>query len=116
MTGNTQDYIDFVIEQLTPIGVISSKRFFGGLGLCIDSTQFSMLMGNALFFVVDDSSRDKYIDMGAECFWYMKKNKKIQVRKYHEVPAGLLENQETLLLWAKESLSIAKKLSIKKNK
>lgn len=113
MTGSSQDYIDYVMEQLEPLGSISSGRFFGGTGLRAGSVQFAMIMGNALFFVVDDSSRPRYEQRGMGCFWYRTKKKKVNVRKYYEVPGDLLDDPDVLLEWARESIRIAKKLTKK---
>ena len=110
MTGSTQEYVDYVLELLEPIQKISSGRFFGGIGLKSDSVQFAMVMGNSLFFVVDDSTRPKYEALGMGCFWYNTKKKKVNVKKYYEVPGDLLEDNETLLKWAKEAIKIAQKL------
>ena len=114
MTGSTEEYIEHVLELLEPINAISAGKFFGGQGISCNSVQFAMIMGNSLFFVVDDSTRNKYIEMGAECFWYTKKTGKVNVKKYHEVPGELFDEPDTLLKWARESIKIAKKLS--KNK
>jgi len=114
MTGSTKEYIEYVLELLEPINAISSGKFFGGQGVACDTVQFAMIMGNSLFFVVDDSSRDKYIERGTECFWYTKKTGKVNVKKYHEVPGELFDDPSTLLDWANESIKIAKKLNKKK--
>ena len=113
MTGSTQEYVDFVIELLEPIQNISSGRFFGGIGLKSGSVQFAMIMGNALFFVVDDSTRPKYEQKGMNCFWYKTKKKKVHVKKYYEVPAELLEDPDSLIAWAKESFQVARRLNKK---
>lgn len=110
MTGSTKEYIEFVLDLLEPINAITSGRFFGCQGISCDSVQFAMIMGNSLFFVVDDSSRDKYITMGTESFWYMKKTGKVKVNKYHQVPGELFDDQASLLEWAQESIMIARKL------
>jgi len=110
MTGNKQSYTDYVLECLQPVGAISSGRFFGGIGVSVDGVQFAMMMGNALFFVVDDSTRPQYEQMGTGCFWYNTKKKKINVKKYHEVPGEWLDEQETLLQRAEESIRIARRL------
>jgi len=114
MTGSTNEYIEFILELLEPIGAISSGKFFGGHGVSCNSVQFAMIMGNSLFFVVDDCTRDKYIEMGTECFWYSKKTGKVNVKKYHEVPGELFDDPSTLLEWARESIIIAMKLNKKK--
>lgn len=110
MTGSTKEYIEFVLEQLAPIGNISSGRFFGGTGLKVDAVQFAMLMDNSLFFVVDETSRPKYEEKGMGCFWYRTKKKKVDVKKYYEVPGELFDNPEELVEWARESIAIARKL------
>lgn len=110
MTGSTQEYADHILELLEPINALSSGRFFGGTGLKCDSVQFAMLMGNSLFFVVDNSTRPKYEEKGMGCFWYRTKKKTVNVKKYYEVPGELLEDQGELLAWARESIQVARKL------
>jgi len=113
MTGSTQEYVDYVLELLEPIKNISSGKFFGGVGLKCESVQFAMLMGNSLFLVVDNTTRPKYEEKGMDCFWYKTKKKKVNVKKYYEVPSELLEDQDELLEWAKESIKIARSLKKK---
>lgn len=110
MTGSTQEYVDYVLELLEPINNVSSGRFFGGVGLKCEAVQFAMLMGNSLFFVVDDTSRPKYEEKGMGCFWYNTKKKKVNVKKYYEVPGELFDDQDMLIEWARESIKIARKL------
>lgn len=110
MTGSTQEYVGYILELLEPLNALSSGRFFGGIGLKSDSVQFAMIMGNALFFVVDTSTRPKYEESGMGCFWYKTKKKKVDVKKYYEVPGDLLDDQETLVAWARESIQVARKL------
>ena len=113
MTGSTQEYVEYVLELLEPIENVTSGRFFGGIGLKCGSVQFAMLMGNSLFFVVDDVTRSKYEEKGMNCFWYKTKKKKVNVKKYYEVPGELFDNQETMVAWANESIKIARKLKKK---
>lgn len=108
MTASSQSFIDHIIDSLTSINKITNGRFFGGTGLKADGVQFAMLMGDSLFFVVDDTTRPKYEAAGMECFWYNTKKKRVDVRKYYEVPGELLDDPETLTVWAKESIKIAK--------
>lgn len=113
MTGTTQGYVNYVLELLDPIENITDGRFFGGIGLKCDAVQFAMIMGNSLFFVVDNTTRPKYEKRGMGCFWYKTKKKKVNVKKYHEVPGELLEDQDTLIEWAMESIEVARKLKKK---
>jgi len=110
VTGSSKEYTDYVLELLEPIRELSSGRFFGGTGLRCDDVQFAVIMANALFFVVDDTTRPKYEQKGMNCFWYNTKKKKVNVRKYFEVPSELFEDQDELVVWARESIKIARKL------
>jgi len=113
MSGSSKVFVDFILELLAPISAMRSGRFFGGIGISCDSVQFGMIMGNSLFFVVNDSTRTKYIEKGTECFWYSKKTGKVNVKKYHEVPGDLFDDPDTLLRWAEESIAVSRKLSKK---
>jgi len=113
MTGSTDEFVDYVTELLEPIHKLSVGRFFGGIGLKTDTVQFAMLMDNSLFFVVDDSTRPKYEAKGMTCFWYNTKKKRVNVKKYYEVPGDLFDDPVTLVEWAKESVKIAQKLKQK---
>ncbi len=110
MSKNTFEFVEKILNDLTPIKAITSGNFFGGQGISVNSIQFAMIMGDSLFFVVDDSSREKYITLGTSCFWYTKKTGRVNVRKYHQVPEEILQNNKQLICWAKESIAIATKL------
>ena len=107
MSAGSSDYVEFVKDQLTSLRGVSSGRFFGGIGRSSEGTQFAMIMGNALYFVVDDSTRTNYEKMGSGCFSYNTKKGRVDVRKYYAVPAELIEEQEELTALARESIRIA---------
>jgi DNA transformation protein len=75
MTTGNNSYVEFVMDQLASLRGIASGSFFGGVGLTSAGTQFAMIMGNSLYFVVDDTTRPRYEKMGSGCFSYdTKKN------------------------------------------
>lgn len=43
----SSDFADFVKDQLAPVSMLASGRFFGGIGLA-DGVQFAMVMDHAL--------------------------------------------------------------------
>jgi DNA transformation protein and related proteins len=107
MTADSKHYIEFVLEQLAPLRDVASKSFFGGTGFVSGDTQFAMVMGSVLYFVVDDATRPSYEKMGGGCFSYATKKGRVDVRKYFSVPAELIENQERLVVLARESICVA---------
>lgn len=108
MAGSSADYVEFVKEQLAPIPGLASGRFFGGIGLSVDGLQFAMIMGNALYFAVDQATRPRYEKMGSGCFWYATKKGRVDVKKYYAVPADLFENQARLVAFAREAIDVAR--------
>jgi DNA transformation protein len=110
----SEEFIEYVMELLEPVAAIEGSKFFGGYGIKSNATQFAMIMDNSLYFVVDDKTRPKYEKLNKNPFSYMTKKGRRYVRRYFEVPEDLLEDPDTLIDWAKESIAIAK-ATAKKN-
>lgn len=103
----SQDYVEFIKEQLASVHEVRSKRLFSGAGLSVHGVTFAMIIGNVLYFVVDDTTRPAYEAMGSQCFSYTTKVRRVDVKRYHEVPAELIEDRERLAALAREALEIA---------
>lgn len=110
------EFADYVLELLAAAGTIRTTRFFGGIGICAGATQFAMVMGNSLYFVVDDSTRAKYERAGMQPFSYATKNGRREVRRYVELPEEVLTDPSELRLWMRESIAIASKATGPKTK
>lgn len=106
MSANAE-YTEYVLELLAPIGPLRTSRFFGGVGLLRGSVQFAMIMGNSLYFVVDDNTRPKYEQAGMTSFSYTTRKGEVQVRRYFELPEEVLTDAEQLRLWVNESIRVA---------
>ena len=105
----TTEYTQYVLELLEPIGPLRVSRFFGGVGIYSGPAQFAMIMGNSLYFVVDDSTRPKYEKAGMAPFSYTTKKGRVHVRRYFELPEDVLTDSEELKAWAHESINRAGK-------
>lgn len=116
MDGNAAGFVDYVKEQLAPLGRLAGKRFFGGTGLVADGVQFGMVMDDALYFVVDDTSRVRYRDEGSACFRYETRKGTVEVHRYYEVPAQAIEEADRLVALATEALAIARRTTSAKPK
>ncbi len=97
------------IEELfgTSLGVLTEGRFFGGFAFKCGSKQFAMIMDNTLYFCVNDKTRPKYAALGMAPFSYATKKGRVHVKKYYSVPEDLLEDDEKLIVWAKEAIESA---------
>lgn len=110
MPQSSSQVVEFIVEQLDEVAGITKARFFGGTGLAAHSTQFAMIMGNNVYFVVDGITRPKYEKLGSNCFAYHTKTKRVQVKKYFEVPAEVIEDREAFVALAREAVQVAKNL------
>ena len=103
------EYTEYVLELLAPIGPLTTGRFFGGIGISRDAMQFAMIMGNSLYFAVDDTTREQYTAAGMACFSYLTKKGRVQVRRYFELPEEVLTDPAELRRWANEAMRVAGK-------
>lgn len=115
MTVSTE-YADYVLEQLTPVISLRTGRFFGGIGIFSGSVQFAMIMGNSLYFVVNDVTRPKYEEAGMGPFSYVTAKGRIRVGKYFELPEEVLLDPNQLRIWARESIAAANSSKEKNSK
>lgn len=106
MSSNAE-FVSYVRDLLAPLGDIRDAKFFGGHAMKYGTNQFAMIMGNTLYFRVDDSSRPAYEKKGSKPFSYSTKNGVVQVRKYYAAPADLLDDPALLLVWARQAIGAA---------
>lgn len=101
----SQQYQDYVIEQLSAIGYVTAKKMFGGVGLYADGIFFALIASDTLYQKVDDTNRQDYESAGMDAFRpYPDKTRTMQ---YYEVPVEVLEDEEELNDWAKKSIAVA---------
>ena len=104
----SQDFIDYIVDMLSPIGEITVGRMFGGVLLKHNNQQLGAIWGNSFYFRVPKSMQEKFKKHGSQPFQYAKKTGMVTVKAYWSVPDDLLEDSQQLVLWAKEILSIDK--------
>ncbi len=106
---NISEFAQFVHGQLAELGEVSHGRFFGGVGFKLGDVQFAMCMRDTLYFVVDDTTRGRYVALGAKPFEYGTAKGTRLVQRYYEVPGDVLEDRDALTAWAQAAISIARR-------
>lgn len=101
----SEDYLNYVLEQLEHAGTVTPKRMFGGVGLYMDDVFFALIADDVLRFKVDDTNRADYEKAGMEPFRPYKDRKTIM--DYYEVPIDVLEDRAELKLWAEKAIDAA---------
>jgi DNA transformation protein and related proteins len=104
----SDEFVDYVIDQLSDWGEVSARKMFGGAGLYREMVMFGLIADDVAYLKVDDSNR-KYFELaGSKPFTYIEKGKTITM-SYYEIPADVLENPAVLAEWAQRSFGIARK-------
>lgn len=99
-------FVDFVIEQLAPLGQVRHKRMFGGGGLWIDGIMFALIGDGQMFMKADAANRGMFEAEGMGPFVYEGKGKPITM-SYWRVPEHLYDEPDELLRFAGQSLAAA---------
>ncbi len=102
----TNDYLQWVLEQLSGAGRISTRRMFGAVGLYRDGVFFAILSGDVLYFKVGHATRPDYESRGAAQFRPYRDKPHLSM-SYYEVPADILEDAEECILWVQRAVAAA---------
>ena len=109
----SDDFVNFVVDQLSRWGPVSIRRMFGGAGLYRDGKMFGLIADDVAYLKVDDSNRDDFVKAGSSPFNPFPEKVKTIVMSYYEIPPEVLENPDELAQWAERSLAIQAKASSK---
>ena len=110
----TDDFREFVLEQLGRVVAIDWKRMFGGVGLYADGTFFALIDDDVVFFKVGDQNRADFEAAGARAF--SPYGDGVYSMNYYEVPVEVLEDVDALRVWTEKSLAVARSAAAKKGK
>ena len=105
----SDEFVDYVIDQLAGWADVSTRKMFGGAGLYCDGTMFGLIADDIVYLKVDDSNREYFIKAGSFPFNPYPDKVKTVVMSYYEIPADVIEDPDELAKWAQRSLAIAKK-------
>lgn len=96
----------YVAEQLAPLGRISSRAIFGGVGVFIDDRLLGIVMGEKLYLHTDKSNLDDYVARGMLQFKPYP-NAFDLTTDHHEVPQEVVNDPEQLKIWGERALNAA---------
>ena len=112
----SEDFLDFLKDQMRGLGPITARRMFSGAGLYCDGIIFALLLRDALHFKVDDANRAAYEAEGMQPFTYQARGKPVRMEAYWRVPERLLDDPDEMLVWARAALAAGKRAAVAKKK
>jgi DNA transformation protein len=99
------EFRDFVLDQLSRVPQLRSRRMFGGVGIYSGEHFFALIASDELFFKVDDSTRAGYEAAGGKAFQPVQ-DRPVSM-SYWSVPVEVLEDPAELALWARAAIRVA---------
>jgi DNA transformation protein len=105
--GVSDEYLEFVVDQLECLGRVETRRMFGGAGIYFGGVFFGLVAEDVLYLKADESNRADYEAAGMGAFRPFAE--KTYVMQYYEVPADVLENRELLGEWAEKAVEVARR-------
>lgn len=102
-------FADFVAELFEPIGGVTLRRMFGGLGVFRDGAMFGIVDDDVLYLKVDDETIPAYEAEGCGPFSYPTRNGIQETASYRRVPERLYDDPDEFLAWARTSLDATRR-------
>jgi DNA transformation protein len=103
------DFVTYITELISPLGRITTKRMFGGAMLSVNGQQLGIIINDLLYLRIPKELHEKYQNHGSVPFQYDKKDSTVIVKAWWTLPDICIDNQENLLIWARECLEKSSK-------
>ena len=110
----SDSFVEFLREQLAPLGHINVRRMFGKTGVFCDGFMLGMVRDNTLYFRVDDDNQVAFKE--AESFPplnYEKRGGSIDL-SFWRAPERLFDEPDELVTWARSALAAARRVARKR--
>jgi DNA transformation protein and related proteins len=113
---HTSDYVDYVLDLLSPFGNIRSKRMFSGYGIHKDNIFFALIVDDIVYFKISEEDRSTYKSFGSQPLSFTKKNGQVITMNYWQVPMDILEDQNKLMSLFQRAFNAAIRSKSRKSK
>ena len=100
------EFLDFILESLGSMEGISWGSMFGGFVIRHYDLPFGLIFDDELYLKVNEGNLIDYKAFGSEPFSYSKQGKIINISNWR-VPAEVIEDADTFVIWAKKAIQAA---------
>lgn len=107
-------YLQFLREQLAPLGEITSRAMFGGFCLYCDGAVFALVANNTLFLKVDDCNRALFQERGLKAFRPFEDQE--TTMSYYEAPPEIFEDPAAMEHWCGGAVEAGRRAHPKRSK
>lgn len=107
-------YVDFCIEQFSPLGRIDSRYLFGGWCLYCDGAVFALIANGELYLKGNDKNIPAFQARGLKAFQPFPD--KPDTMKYFQAPPEIFEDSDALKHWAAGAIAAGRSAKSKPKK
>ncbi len=100
-------YVDFLVEWLSPLGEITARRMFGGHTLYCNGVVFALVADRTLYLKADELTRPRFEAKGLEPFRPFEDRP--EVMQYYPPPAEFFEDPDVMRDWGQAALEVGKR-------
>src|SRR5438309_10478042 len=110
----SDNFAEFLREQLAPLGRVTMRRMFGKTGVFCDGLMLGMVTDNTLYFRVDDHNRATFREAESlPPLNYEKQGRTIDL-SFWRAPERLFDEPDELVTWAQAALAAARRVAAKR--
>jgi DNA transformation protein len=113
MSGHFNDLLE---ELFAPLGGVSLRRMFGGIGVFKEGIMFGLVADDVLYLKADDATTPAYEAEGRGPFVYQGSKGKPAAMPYWQVPDRLLDEPDEFQEWAAAAFDVAVRTAKPKKK
>jgi DNA transformation protein and related proteins len=112
----SDSFVEFLREQLAPLGHITMRRMFGKTGVFCDGLMLGMVTDNTLYFRVDEHNRTEFSEAASfPPLNYRKKGDTIDL-SFWRAPERLFDEPDEFVEWARIALAAAQRVAAKRER
>jgi DNA transformation protein and related proteins len=113
MAGGLNELLE---ELFAPVGGVSLRRMFGGLGVFRNGLMFGLVANDILYLKADDLSRAPFEAEGSKPWIYRGRHRANVSTSYWRVPERLFDEAEEFADWARRAFDAAVRMNAAKAK
>ena len=96
-----------VHELFGALGVLRTRRMFGGLGVYCDELFFALAADGLIYVKVDGETQDRFADAGSEPFTFPGADGEINVMSYWRLPETAYDEPDEAQAWGRLGVEAA---------
>lgn len=109
---NQDGYVEFVLEQLAPMGEITTRSMFGGHCIYCDGIVFALIGHNVLYLKADEINRPDFVNMRLAPFQPFEG--KSAVMSYYTAPPEIFEDPDAMKRWIGSAVDAGRRARTRK--